>query len=124
MKITAIPAGMTRWLVETNCHECFIDVESSEKNDEWKWISIGLLSTHTGWWNGLLGTRLREAWKVLRGGVPTAFDLSTAEEADELLAALSHARIAAFGYPPPFIGAPMIAPADGHPGEIKTGFVT
>jgi hypothetical protein len=93
-----------RWLVSTSCHECFIDVEHSDKDDAVRWVSVGLLSTHEGAWNGRFFNRLKMAWRLLWDSVPTAFDLGTAEEVDALQAALSHARINAFGYPPPFIG--------------------
>ena len=95
MSFTSV--GSTRWLVSTNCHECFIDIEHSEAGIDCRWISVGLLSTHMGWWNGRLRARIADAWRVLRRGAPVSFDLDTAETADDLIAALIHARTAAFG---------------------------
>ena len=89
--------GTTHWIVPTLCHECYIDVESSERNDDHKWISIGLLSTHVGYQNNRLVWKLREMWKILRNGVPTVFEMDAVEEIDDLIAALNFARNAAFG---------------------------
>jgi len=89
-----------RWLVPTVCHQCFIDIEHSERSEEHRWISVSLLSTHVGWWSGRLRTRLRDAWRTLRGDGRYFIELLDGEEADALIAGMQQARDAAFGPTP------------------------
>jgi hypothetical protein len=94
-EITVSQIKPDRWLIQTMCHECFIDVESS--NDAgWKWVSLNMLSSHQGQWEGRLRTRLSYAWKVLTGQGWPALELVTVEEVDALISTLIQARQKAF----------------------------
>jgi len=95
-----VQLGPTRWLTATECHECFIDVESSEHSDDWKFVSVSLMSTHTGAWSQGFGVRIRNAWRCLRGRGSWWFEFATAEPLDDHIAALQAARTTAFGPPP------------------------
>ena len=86
-----------RWLVKTGCQLCFLDVGHSRRGEEWKFITVGLLSTHVGWWSGQLRTRVAEAWRVLRGCSYPFIELYDVHEIDALIEALQAAREEAFG---------------------------
>lgn len=84
-------------LVKTSCQQCYVDVGHSKVREDFKFVSVGLLSTHVGWWSGQLRTRLAEAWRVLRGGSYPFIELYDVLEADALIEALQTARQQAFG---------------------------
>jgi hypothetical protein len=99
MRIEGEPVEISpgRWVVPTSCYECFIEVKHSGIDPDYKWIEVGLLSTHAGWWSGRLRARLINAWSILRGGTYYAWDTNTAEETDMLINTLIKARKETFG---------------------------
>ena len=59
--------------VETTCLECVIQVngfppkKDPKGNDYWQWMDITLLSNHQGYYVMGWRSRIRRAWKALRG---------------------------------------------------------
>jgi len=89
----------TRWITKTDCHDCFISVESSERDESWKWVSVDLMSTHHGWWSRGLRVRLLNAWRNLRGKGTWWHSFHEPAGLDAHIAALQAARTEAFGPP-------------------------
>ena len=50
--------GPTRWIVRTDCHECFVDV-ACEPNKNFAFVEVSLLSTHHGFWKRGLRARCK-----------------------------------------------------------------
>jgi hypothetical protein len=86
------------WLVKMACHCCYLTLshgDDPEFRDD-QWIGVSLLSTHVGWYNGRLRSRIRGAWQVLRYGAAESFELLSLEETDALISTLTMMRGKAF----------------------------
>jgi len=88
--------GRTRWLVETSCHDCYVDVEAFELTQERNTIEVGILTRHNNSPSSLK-FRLGRAWRAFRGQADEFLTLTNEREADALLEVLFAAREEAFG---------------------------
>lgn len=81
--------------VELVCGECLIRIKTWESDGGR--IDVQVISNPSSRWHMLMGTRIKNAWRVLRGHYDwSGFELMNSEEADEFIAAIAVASCEAF----------------------------
>lgn len=98
-----------RRIIETYCPGCFIEVvgfdwakagfDRTEAGDAVPpcEVYVGLISNHVTSFNLRWRTRIKRAWRVLRGQSTEEIELGTLHDLEELIAALQAARTALYG---------------------------
>ena len=89
---------MNRWLVQTSCYECLVDVRAASEEGQFGFVAVALLSSHAGRYVTSLSGRLRYAWRILRGRIWADIELMDRQQVDDLIEVLLEARDLA--YPP------------------------
>lgn len=70
-----------RRLLSTNCFDCLIDITGwGEKDNNWSFVSIGVLSKHDLSWRLSLKGRVKLALSALRGRWQDDMEFTTKEE--------------------------------------------
>lgn len=78
---------------------CWVRIDHSLKDEEWKWVSMGLMSNHMHHEQArLLGFngRIRRAWRALRGYLEPELEFTSWNEIADVVNALGSAGTEAF----------------------------